>query len=141
MKVEILKQYSVFMSNKPGSLSRMAKFFADSGVNILGIASEVRDDSGMVRIAVDSKDAATVLSKSGFANVETRIISVEVPDRAGELARITEALAQGNVNITTVYATAIGGHSARILINTDHIDKAFKLLERMAKHGEAAAAA
>ena len=52
MKVELIKQFSIFLPNRPGSLARLARLFAEKKVNMLGIASEVRDDSGMVRIAV-----------------------------------------------------------------------------------------
>ena len=37
MKVELLKQFSIFLPNRPGALARLAKLFADKGVNMLGI--------------------------------------------------------------------------------------------------------
>ncbi|MBI3551407.1 MAG: ACT domain-containing protein [Elusimicrobia bacterium] len=129
MKVEVLKQFSVFLPNKPGALSALAGMLADKGVNILGIASEVRDDSGLVRLAVgESDEVSHILSKAGFASVETTLLSIEVADKAGELARITKVLADGKVNITTVYGTAIVGHSARILISVENAEKARALL-------------
>lgn len=130
MKVEVIKQYSVFMPNKPGALSRLTKLFTDQNVNILGIASEVRDDSGLVRIAVDrEQDASTILSKGGFSSVESNLLSVEAPDRPGTLRKIADALGDGKVNITTVYATALGGQVSRILIACENTDKARAILE------------
>ncbi len=103
MKVEILKQFSIFLPNRPGALARLAKLFADKNVNMLGIASEIGADSGMVRIAVPGDaDVSGILSQAGFSNVETPLISVEVQDRPGELFRIAQALADSKVNITTV---------------------------------------
>lgn len=132
MKVEVLKQYSVFLPNKPGSLSELALLFAKDGVNLLGISSEVRDDSAMVRIAVQPEgDFSGVLSKAGFASVESRLVSVEVPDTPGALAKISEALARGGINITNVYGTALHGHTCRILFATEKTDKALKVLERL----------
>ena len=129
MKVEVLKQFSVFLPNKPGALSALAGMLADKGVNILGIASEVRDDSGLVRVALPGDvDGSTILSKAGVSSVETTLLSVEVADKPGELARITKVLADGKVNITTVYGTAILGHSARILISVENAEKARQLL-------------
>src|SRR5437762_1467244 len=121
------------MPNKPGALSRLAKLIAEEGINILGIASEVRDDSGMVRMAVDEapaprkteefsrvptrarKDIGEVLSQGGFPSVESRAISVEIGDRPGALLLLSKALGEGGVNITTVYGTAIGGQTSRVL--------------------------
>lgn len=132
MKVEVLRQFSVFMPNRPGALSALAKIFSDKGVNLLGIASEVRDDSGLVRIAVPTdSDVSHILSQAGFASVETSLLSVEVPDKPGELLRLTRALAEGKVNITTVYGTSIGGESCRILIAAENTPKARAILEQM----------
>lgn len=134
MKVEKLKQFSIFMPNRPGALARLAELFSTEKINILGIASEVRDDSGLVRIALPAEaDVSSVLSKAGFSSVETYILSVEVDDNPGELFRITDALAQAKINITTVYGTAVdGARSARILVAVQNADKALEVLQALA---------
>ncbi len=141
MRVHKIKQFSVFMPNKPGALTRLAALFAEKGINILGIASEVRDDSGLVRIALESDaEASAVLSHAGFSSVETHILSVEVEDKPGELLRVAAALAEGKVNITTVYGTSVeGGKTSRILIATQNTDKALTILEQLASGPPSAA--
>jgi hypothetical protein len=131
MEVQVIKQYSVFMPNQAGTLSHLAERFAESGINILGITSEVRDDSALVRIAV-ARDAAAghVLSKAGFASVESKLLSVELDDAPGQLSRVTQALGEGGVNITTVYATAVREQVSRILIGVEDADEAAKILEK-----------
>ena len=89
MKVDILKQFSVFMPNRPGALSGLARVFSEKNIDILGLASEVRDDSGVVRIAVGADaDVSAILSQAGFSSVETNLISVDLEGRPGELHRI-----------------------------------------------------
>lgn len=135
MKVQKIKQFSVFMPNKPGALTRLAALFSEKGVNILGIASEVRDDSGLVRIALENDDGvSSILSQAGFSSVETHILSVEVDDKPGELMRIAAALAEGKINITTVYGTSVAGaKTSRILIAAQNTDKALTILEDLSK--------
>ncbi len=135
MKVHKIKQYSVFMPNKPGALTRLAALFSEKGVNILGIASEVRDDSGLVRIALENDSGvSSILSQAGFSSVETHILSVEVDDKPGELMRIAAALAEGKINITTVYGTSVAGaKTSRILIAAQNTDKALAILEDLSK--------
>ena len=129
MKVTIITQYSVFLPNRPGALAKLVRLFADAGVNLVGIASEVRDDSGLVRLAFEVEgDHSTVLSKAGFASVETRLLSVDVPDKPGQLADITKRLGEAGVNITTVYGTSFGHSVSRILIAVDKIDAAVRAL-------------
>lgn len=134
MRVHKIKQFSVFMPNKPGALTRLAALFAEKGINILGIASEVRDDSGLVRIALENDaEVSSILSSAGFSSVETHILSVEVEDKPGELLRVTAALAEGKVNITTVYGTSVeGAKTSRILIAAQNTDKALGILEALA---------
>ena len=130
MKVTIVKQYSVFMPNRPGALARMAKLFADSGVNIVGISSEVRDDSALVRIAVDGdEDRSGILSKAGFASVEGRLLAVDVEDQPGQLAKVAKLLADGGINITNVYGTSFSRQVSRILFAVDSADAAAELLQ------------
>ena len=134
MKIEKLKQFSIFMPNKPGALSRLTAILDDHGISILGIASEVRDDSGLVRLALaHDADISAILSKAGFSSVETQVLSIEVGDRPGQLRRVADALAEGKINITTVYGTsAFGASTARILIAVQNTDRAFQILETMA---------
>lgn len=129
------------MPNKPGALTRLAALFADKGINILGIASEVRDDSGLVRIALENDaEVSAILSPAGFSSVETHILSVEVDDKPGELLRIAAALAEGKVNITTVYGTSVAGAAtSRILIAAQNTDKALTILEQLASGAPSAA--
>lgn len=138
MKVQKIKQYSVFMPNKPGALSGLAALFDSKGINILGIASEVRDDSGLVRIALENDaEVSHILSQAGFSSVETNILSVELDDKPGQLLRVTDALAEAKINITTVYGTSVAGaRTARILIAAQNTDKALAALETL--RGQAA---
>jgi len=133
VKVEKIKQFSVFMPNKPGALSRLASLFAEKGINILGIASEVSAESGLVRIALaNDSDASAILSKAGFSSVETHILSIEVDDKPGEMLRVTEALAEGKINITTVYGTSVeGAGTSRLLLAVQNTDKALAIIEAM----------
>lgn len=137
MKVQKIKQFSVFTPNKPGALGRLASLFAEKGINMLGIASEVRDDSGLVRIALaDDQDASAILTQAGFSSVETHILSVELDDKPGQLRRVADALAAGKINITTVYGTASpGSGTARLLIAAQNTDRAMAILEELALSG------
>lgn len=130
MKISVLKQFSVFLPNKPGSLSQLTRNVAAAGINILGIASEVRDDSGVVRLAVsDDIDISAVLSRNGIVSIESRLLSVEFQDKPGELSVLAKTLADGGVNITTVYGTT-QGLSSRILFAVENTDKALAILAR-----------
>ncbi len=134
MKVKILKQFSVFMPNRPGALSGLARIFSEKRIDILGLASEVRDDSGVVRIAVaGDADVSVILSQGGFSSVETSLLCVDLEGKLGELLRVTKALGEGKINITTVYgSSASAGGISHILIAVENVPKAQAILENLA---------
>lgn len=131
MPVKLIKQYTVFLPNVPGALSKFVELFTNEGVNIVGIASEIRDDSGIVRIAVDAEHKVShLLTGAGFTTIETQMISVELRDKPGELLRMTRLLSDRNINITTVYGTADSGGTDRVLLNVSDVDKALEILKQ-----------
>jgi hypothetical protein len=130
MQVKLVRQYTVFLPNVPGALSKFVELFANEGVNIIGIASEIRDDSGIVRIAVDAdRKVSHLLTGAGFTTIETSMISLELPDKPGQLLELTKALSERNINITTVYGTSVGGANARLLMNASDAEKALEVLK------------
>ncbi|MDO8805762.1 MAG: ACT domain-containing protein [Elusimicrobiota bacterium] len=129
MSVKIIRQYTVFLPNVPGALSKFIELFANEGINIIGIASEIRDDSGVVRVAVEvERKVSHILTGAGFTTIETSMLSLELPDKPGQLLRLTKVLGDNNINITTVYGTSFGGASGRLLLNASDSDKALEIL-------------
>ena len=130
MSVKLIRQYTVFLPNVPGALAKFVELFANEGINIIGLASEIRDDSGVVRIAVDGdRKVSHILTGAGFTTIETPMISLELADKPGQLLRLTKLLSENNINITTVYGTSFGGASGRLLMNASDTDKALEVLK------------
>ncbi len=127
--ISIIKQYTVFLPNKPGALYRFVELFSKENVNIIGITSEIHDESGIIKIAVDSdKKLSYILTREGFTTLETTMISVIMDDKPGQLLNLTKILAENNINITTIYGTS-SGHPSRLLLNVSDIEKAIKVLK------------
>lgn len=128
--VKLIRQYTVFLPNVPGALSKFVELFANEGINIIGIASEIRDDSGVVRVAIDDdRSVSHVLTGAGFTTIETRMISLSLPDKPGFLLRLTKVLGDKNINITTVYGTSEGGGAGRLLLNASEPERAVEVLQ------------
>ncbi len=131
MAIREINQYTVFLPNKPGSLGNFVELFAKEGINIIGIASEIHDESGIVKIAVDTdKKISYILTRAGFTTLETRMISIDLVDKPGELLKLTRILSENGINITTVYGTAYGGNTSRILLNVSDPAKAIEILSK-----------
>ncbi|MHB0995621.1 MAG: ACT domain-containing protein [Elusimicrobiales bacterium] len=132
--IKLVRQYSVFLPNSPGAMNKFLEHFLRSGINIIGIASEMRDDSGIVRITVDSESPiSSVLTKEGFTTVETPMILMELMDKPGMLLKLSTLLSAHGINITTIYGTTYTGSVGHLLLNVTDVPRAAELLEELIK--------
>ncbi|MCK5357135.1 MAG: hypothetical protein KAJ48_01970 [Elusimicrobiales bacterium] len=132
MNIKIARQYTAFLPNIPGALNKFIDLFTKENINIIGIASEIKDDSGIVKIAVEvDKKISYILTNAGFTTVETPMLAIDLTDKPGELLALTKVLAQNNINITTVYGSTLGiNKPSRILLNVSDATKAMDILKR-----------
>lgn len=106
----VIKQLSVFLENKPGSLARMAKAMDEAGVNILALNIAEAGEFGVVRMLVKNPDDAhKKLRKRGFTVSLTDVLGVEMRDRPGGLYEIAKILGNSNVNLEYAYACTRDG--------------------------------
>ena len=100
-----IKQLSVFLENKPGTLSAACRVLADARINIRTFALADTREFGILRLIVgDAENAKQALEKAGFTVKLTEVLALEVEDQPGGLARILEALEKANVNLEYTYA-------------------------------------
>ena len=125
-----LKQISVFLENKPGTLHTMTTALAQNGVDMRALSLAEAKDFGIVRLIVDNVyDATTVLKDAGFIHSLTPVLGVMIPDEPGGLNQVLQVLNEAAVNVEYMYAF-LGGADA------DHAYMIFRVQD-----GEAATAA
>ena len=131
MPISLIKQYSVYLANQPGTLKAFADIFARENIDILAISQDTRYDSAVMRVAIeeDSDEISHSLSKAGFTSVKTDAICLELKNRVGAARDIGAILGNEGINITAIYGSASGAHSRLILIVND-IERAMDVLEK-----------
>lgn len=130
MSISIVKQYSVFLANKPGALKNFADLFVREHINILAIAEDVRFDAAVIRIAVtDDKEIGHMLTKHGFTNVKTDAICIDTPDRIGIIRDIGDVLQQKNINITSIYGSGATAGQTSFIVVVNDITQAISALQ------------
>ncbi len=129
MAINIVKQYSIFLINEPGELTKFANLFIQEHIDIIAMSQDVRYDAAVVRLAIRHEDEIShVLTKAGFTSVKTDAICIDLPNRVGLIHDMGEVLASKNINITTIYGASIGQNTRWILVVND-IPKALNVLE------------
>lgn len=130
MAISIVKQYSVFLMNEPGTLQSFTELFVRENINIIAMAQDVRYDAAVVRLAVQNdKGISHVLTKAGFTSVKTDAICLDVADRVGILRDVGAVMAKSGINITTFYGTADKAGITRWIIVVNDITQALNALE------------
>ena len=102
--MQVAKQLSIFLKNKPGTLADVCQHLQDEGVNIIGFCVSDTVDHAVVRIVVDEPMRAVhLLGNSGILVVENEVVVIDLKNEPGELARLGKKLAENNVNIDYAY--------------------------------------
>jgi hypothetical protein len=128
--MDIVKQLSVFLANKPGTLATVCDTLADAGINIYALTISDTADHAVVRLVVsDTQKALHVFGEHGVLAVENSVLMIENSNKPGSLARIAERLAKAKVNIEYAYlATSPRAKSGLLILRVSDTKKAKKVL-------------
>ena len=101
----MIKQISVFLENKPGSLYSMTGILAQHEIDMRAFSLAETSDFGIARLIVDDVyKTATVLREAGFINKITPVLGVAIPDVPGGLNKVLQVLTDAKVNVEYMYA-------------------------------------
>ncbi|MBQ3022217.1 MAG: hypothetical protein IJD91_02670 [Clostridia bacterium] len=125
-----IKQLSVFVENKAGTVAEITKSIADASVSIRALSVADTQEFGILRLIVnDVEKAKEALSKNECVVSVTKVIGVEIPDVAGGLSNVLELMSKANINVEYLYAfITISGKHAYVVLRVEDNDKAIKIL-------------
>ena len=116
-----VKQISVFLENRPGTLNEMTKILADNKIDMRALSVSETKDFGIARLIVDDVFAATnTLKKEGYVASLTPVLAYAVPDEPGGLNKLLAVFAEENINIEYMYA---------ILSSSEHAYMIFRVAD------------
>jgi hypothetical protein len=107
-----IKQISVFLENKPGTLKKLTSVMAKNKIDMRATSLAETKDFGIARIIVDDAlEAVNTLKDNDFVASLTPVLAIEIPDEAGGLDKLLEAFSEAEVNIEYMYAFPGRGES------------------------------
>ena len=130
--MDIAKQFSIFMVNKPGVLAHVLGEFARAKINVVAMTMVDSAEHGVMRVVFSSpKKAKELLNKLNMQHSESDVLSINLANKSGALAVVAEKLAKNHINISYAYCTAgaKGGRTTGILKVAD-VKKAMKVLQQ-----------
>lgn len=112
-----VKQVSVFLDNRPGTILEMSKLFAEKQVNVKAMTVTDANDFTVVRLIVDNVMwASSVLRDGGFITRVREVVAAEVPFAPGGLNKVLTAIRDADVNIEYSYTVMSGKFAASTCI-------------------------
>ncbi len=125
-----IRQLSVFLENKQGSLHEITDLLAKAGIDLRSMCIAETTNYGIVRIIADNPERAyEVLTAAGQTAKLRTVTAFAVPDEPGGLARALNVLETNGVNIVYLYAlvTRTTG-KAYAVMRTDDMERAEQIL-------------
>jgi hypothetical protein len=101
-----MKQLSVFLENRPGTLAELTGYLAGKNINLQALSVADTQDFGVVRlITEDSEAALAALMEDGYICKLNDVLAVAVDDKAGALARTLQVLDTIGASVEYLYAS------------------------------------
>jgi hypothetical protein len=100
-----IKQLTVFVENKQGTIVSVTDILAKNNVNIRALSIAETEDFGILRLIVnDEATAVKTLEEAGFLLKITEVVGVKIGDAPGKLTAALKVLDDANVNVEYLYA-------------------------------------
>lgn len=100
-----IRQISVFLENRSGTLSEITRLLAENSVNLRALSLAESADYGVLRLIADDAEKATeILKEKGFIVSLTPVMVVGVPDEPAGLSKLLDVLAEEEVDIKYMYS-------------------------------------
>ncbi|MBQ7173962.1 MAG: ACT domain-containing protein [Lachnospiraceae bacterium] len=100
-----IKQISVFLENKPGTLNDMTRVLTEHNVDLRALSLAETTDFGIARFIVgDVLDTVNILKEAGYVSSLTPVVVAEVEDEPGALNKVLQVFTDHSINVEYMYA-------------------------------------
>ena len=126
-----IKQLSIFLQNRMGSLSKPLEVLSENDVNIRAMCMADTSEFGILRLVVDNPEKGKeVLEEKNYLVKITDIIGVEMYDGPGGLTSVLNVIKENGIDLEYLYAfTHNKVNRAILLLHADDIDNLLSVLE------------
>lgn len=128
--MEVVKQLTAFLDNKPGRLANICSALAKEKINIQALTVMDSKEHSVLRLVTDDMPKTrTVLDHVGTPYHENEVLVVEMTNQPGALARVCEQMASDHINIDYAYCSS-GAKNGRTtgIFRVSNLAKAMKAI-------------
>ena len=129
-----IKQISVFLENRPGTLRELTSVLGEGNVDIRELSVADTQTFGIVRMLVRADqmdDAMTLLRKNGYTARLNSVICAEIEDKPNALSRLLGIIEDEKLSVEYIYScrrTPTG--NALMVLRLSEMDRGQEVLTR-----------
>ena len=131
-----LKQLTVFVENKQGTVVTVTEVLAKNNINIRALSIAETEGFGILRLIVDNETTAEkVLGEEGYLIKITDVVGVKIGDAPGKLSAALKVLNAAGINMEYLYAfMARTERHAYVVLRVEDNAQAEEVLEKAGFH-------
>ena len=115
-----MKQLSIFIENKRGTLLTVLNALKGAGIQIIASTISDTQDFGIYRIICDDPERAfVVLKEQGITATITDVFAIQLEDKPGEAARVLALFAEADISIAYMYSFLLSGKGILVFRTSD----------------------
>ena len=100
-----IKQLTVFIQNKKGTVVSVTDILSKNNINLRALSIAETQDFGILRLIVnDEKAAEAVLAENGYLIKVIDVVGVKIGDEPGKLTAALDVLDKADINVEYLYA-------------------------------------
>ena len=128
-----VKQISVFLENKPGTLRELTELLGKAGVDLMALSVADTQNFGIVRLIACSEiidPAMTLLRSSGYTARVNHVICCEVPDRPLGLNEVLTVVEEAGLSVEYMYSfLRTAGDNAHMILRLSDNQKGAQVFQ------------
>ncbi len=124
------KLYTLDIQDVPGSLGELASGLSDRGINIEAIAGFSHAGRAVIGLVTnDDTRTKIVLEGKGLRFQEEELLTIRLPNKPGELARVSKKIGENKVNLRALMTLSVGPKDTEVGLAVDNPSRVRALLK------------
>lgn len=127
----MVNKFVVIVPNQPAVLRHLTEHVSNEGVNIDSLLMETNGEVASFRFLLEKENGLRKsLEREGFHIVDDRVFRLDLPNRPGEIDRLTRKLGEQGIAIRYLYGTS-HGHTTKVVFSVDRPEEAAVVVKEL----------
>ncbi|NYZ79397.1 hypothetical protein H0N99_04590 [Candidatus Micrarchaeota archaeon] len=125
-----MKELTIFAKDRVGLLADITEMMGKNGVNIEFLSGEAVAGIAVLHMTFSNElAAASLLERAGFTVISSDILVLRIPNKPGEIGRISRMLSDEGINIQNIYFMGEKARHGFFAVKVDRPDDAKGILK------------